>query len=372
MLHLACEEYQDAAHSLVELCSRFQKEEQLQLLVEQLVDEINLFGQNESKELKLNKVFEMLNPTHQKMTLVNVAESISDISRKGKIIIVVLRLYPDTATTFGLDLYDTLTGLSTTDSSREILVTDLIPLLASSPRINIDQPLLRSSGQTQVLKTSHICQWLEVAANYLTNINMDNRKHSLAGRQAWECLHKIFLTVASKCNWVDILHSKQIGPHLPSKVRWIGLETISGFNASSASLFEAPRQVAIACFYIGVFLFFESAWTYYSHVYQISDDDLACCWSLIEEYNPSSEKPTKRKKPEDSNVHLILQTGSLYKRYLILLTSRGMQELLLELILLRMFYQICVLKQRLVSDTLIIHCVRLLSLGCIKMDFLRS
>ena len=36
----------------------------------------------------------------------------------------------------------------------------------------------------------------------------------MAGKIAWECLHKVFLTVAGKCNWVEIVLSKQIGPHL--------------------------------------------------------------------------------------------------------------------------------------------------------------
>ena len=49
-------------------------------------------------------------------------------------------------------------------------VTELIPLLASSPSISLDQPILRTSGQTMVLKTNHICQWLEVAASYHTEV----------------------------------------------------------------------------------------------------------------------------------------------------------------------------------------------------------
>ena len=36
----------------------------------------------------------------------------------------------------------------------------------------------------------------------------------MAGKIAWECLHKVFLTVAGKCNWMEIVLSKQIGPHL--------------------------------------------------------------------------------------------------------------------------------------------------------------
>ena len=57
----------------------------------------------------------------------------------------------------------------------------------------------------------------------------------------------------------------------PAKVRWKGLEYISGFNSSLRVPFDPPRQVAIACFYISVFLFFETAWSYYSHVHQITE-----------------------------------------------------------------------------------------------------
>ena len=44
-------------------------------------------------------------------------------------------------------------------------------------------------------------------------------------------------------------------------MRWHGLEKISGYT-NKAQPFEAPRNVAIACFYISVFLFFEMAWEY--------------------------------------------------------------------------------------------------------------
>ena len=47
-------------------------------------------------------------------------------------------------------------------------VQDVIPLLAESREVKIEQPLLRSKGQTVVLKTSHLCQWLESAASYYT------------------------------------------------------------------------------------------------------------------------------------------------------------------------------------------------------------
>ena len=53
-----------------------------------------------------------------------------------------------------------------------IIVTELIPLLATSTRVTVEQPILRSSGQTMVLKTSHICQWLEVAASFYTTVTV--------------------------------------------------------------------------------------------------------------------------------------------------------------------------------------------------------
>ena len=49
----------------------------------------------------------------------------------------------------------------------------------------------------------------------------------------------------------------------PASVRWHGLEKISGYS-SHLHKFEAPRTVAIACFYIAAFLFFEMAWEYCS------------------------------------------------------------------------------------------------------------
>ena len=53
--------------------------------------------------------------------------------------------------------------------------------------------------------------------------------------------------------------------HSPPKVRWMGLQKLSGYNPH-VKPFEAPRSVAIACFYIAVFLFFEMAWDYCSEM----------------------------------------------------------------------------------------------------------
>lgn len=50
-------------------------------------------------------------------------------------------------------------------------------------------------------------------------------------------------------------------PCSPAKIRWLALEKLSGYNPHIQP-FEAPRNVAIACFYISVFLFFEMAWEY--------------------------------------------------------------------------------------------------------------
>ena len=51
----------------------------------------------------------------------------------------------------------------------------------------------------------------------------------------------------------------------PCRIRWLGLEKLSGYS-SHLKPFEAPRSVAIACFYITVFLFFEMAWDYCSEM----------------------------------------------------------------------------------------------------------
>ena len=45
----------------------------------------------------------------------------------------------------------------------------------------------------------------------------------------------------------------------------MGLQKLSGYNPH-VKPFEAPRSVAIACFYIAVFLFFEMAWDYCSEM----------------------------------------------------------------------------------------------------------
>ena len=70
------------------------------------------------------------------------------------------------------------------------------------------------------------------------------------------------LTLCFKCTHVLTL---SMCVHSPSRVRWMGLEKLSGYSPH-AKPFEAPRPVAIACFYIAVFLFFEMAWDYCSEM----------------------------------------------------------------------------------------------------------
>ena len=53
-----------------------------------------------------------------------------------------------------------------------------------------------------------------------------------------------------------------------SKMRWLALQKLSGYSPLARAPFDPPRPVAIGCFYISVFLFFESAWVYFSHLYQ--------------------------------------------------------------------------------------------------------
>lgn len=43
-------------------------------------------------------------------------------------------------------------------------------MLAESKEITIERPITRSNGQPVVLKTSHLCQWLESAACYFTTL----------------------------------------------------------------------------------------------------------------------------------------------------------------------------------------------------------
>ena len=51
-----------------------------------------------------------------------------------------------------------------------VSVVEVIPLLAESPEVTIERPIKRSNGQSVVLKTSHLCQWLESAACYYTTL----------------------------------------------------------------------------------------------------------------------------------------------------------------------------------------------------------
>ena len=50
-------------------------------------------------------------------------------------------------------------------------VRDVIPLLTESREIQIERPITRTDAQTVILKTSHLCQWLESVASYFVTIN---------------------------------------------------------------------------------------------------------------------------------------------------------------------------------------------------------
>ena len=58
-----------------------------------------------------------------------------------------------------------------------------------------------------------------------------------------------------------------------ANMRWLGLEKISGYGHHMQT-FEAPRTVAIACFYISVFLFFEMAWVYCKEMLYYSESNI--------------------------------------------------------------------------------------------------
>ncbi len=57
-------------------------------------------------------------------------------------------------------------------------VRDVIPTLTESREIQIERPISRSDGQTVILKTSHLCQWLESVAAFFTTITAQSQTDS--------------------------------------------------------------------------------------------------------------------------------------------------------------------------------------------------
>ncbi|XP_064407226.1 integrator complex subunit 10-like isoform X1 [Halichondria panicea] len=334
-LHLKCGELKEAANVLADLLSNFPQECALldyQLDVVKVVsgcmgtDELNKFGPQDEATMK--DLFGSLSPGVQKSFLLQACERLPDILMKCRIWLVTIRLFPETTRSVGLDLYDTLSQQPSTeyklmadDPYKELLVRDVIPTLTESREIQIERPISRSDGQTVILKTSHLCQWLESVAAYFTTVTAQSqtasRDHPCAGRAGWDRLHHLFLMTADKCGWREVLLSKQIGPHLPPSLRWHGLEKISGYTNKGVA-FEAPRNVAIACFYISVFMFFEMSWDYSNSVRYSGKDKQSTpaeSWILIEDTSFRShpdEKSSKRRKVEESPgvAFLDLHTGS--------------------------------------------------------------
>ena len=85
-------------------------------------------------------------------------------------------------------------------------------------------------------------------------------------------------------------------------MRWLALQKLSGYSPLARTPFDPPRGVAIGCFYISVFLFFESAWAYFSHLYQQDSEGewafIFCCkisLFLLAGGSKQNFKPTKTK-----------------------------------------------------------------------------
>ncbi len=65
-----------------------------------------------------------------------------------------------------------------TPSHHTYPVRDVIPTLMESREIQIERPISRSDGQTVILKTSHLCQWLESVAAYFTTVTAQTHTDS--------------------------------------------------------------------------------------------------------------------------------------------------------------------------------------------------
>jgi hypothetical protein len=273
-------------------------------------------------------LFNQLPASVQKSVLLHAADEGSGVLRQCKVWMVIIKLFPEMVKTLGLDAYDLLskeppTVIMAENQSKELLVCEVIPTLLSSPEIRLELPVTRSSGQSTALKTSHLCQWLECVASYYTTITSQallcGRAHRCAGKVGWDQLHQLLMRTAEKCSWREVILSNQIGPHLPSRIRWLGLEKLSGYS-SHIKPFEAPRPVAIACFYIAVFLFFEMAWDYCSEMLApaLGGSGVSVAnrapWLVIEDHHhhrPSlDDKSSKRRKTDESRPVLNFNTGS--------------------------------------------------------------
>ena len=68
--------------------------------------------------------------------------------------------------------HDCLRGHNTHTSVRKV-----IPLLAESREVRIEHPLIRTGGHKTLLKTSHLCQWLESAASYYATLTAQSSLH---------------------------------------------------------------------------------------------------------------------------------------------------------------------------------------------------
>ncbi|KAL5469035.1 hypothetical protein EMCRGX_G030223 [Ephydatia muelleri] len=170
-LHLCSGELNEAASVFVNLYSKFPSRPKLQNYVSDLVTEV-VSGQDGDKR----DIFNLLSNVTQRTLLREAADKATEVVDRCQILLVELRLFPESATTIGLDMYDQLSQASssaqliTDNKHRDMLVNDIIPLLVNSPHVHTGQPITRTDGTSTTLKTSHLCQWLESAASYYTTL----------------------------------------------------------------------------------------------------------------------------------------------------------------------------------------------------------
>ena len=97
-------------------------------------------------------------------------------------------------------------------------VNDVIPLLVESHEIHIEHPLARSSGQTMILKTSHLCQWLESVASFYTTLTAQRLLLNRGTCVYMQCLYSIISCICTCMNYmyhvrmckIHVCHSLQV------------------------------------------------------------------------------------------------------------------------------------------------------------------
>jgi hypothetical protein len=239
------------------------------------------------------------------MCFVFIAKFSNDFKR-CQILVEMLKRFPDTIPKIGLEVleilskyfYDNPPSPLSSNAFHELLVFDVIPLVAASRDVLAEEVASHVEPHQTVQKMGYFCQWLEMMANFyvsaIAKATLCGQRGTIlfSGRSGWEAVNNMLFTVANKCGWREISRSKLVGPKLTPCQRWGFFEKL-----------PKGKDVAIGPFYVAVLLFFQMCWDYFVTVKGVGSDKEQDTYVLVAmtTADVSEDRPLKKRRLDMSS-----------------------------------------------------------------------